>query len=598
MPARQGSPTRSRAARERPIAVEEMSFRSRIPPALLIALLILALGGAAAAPASAEPDALVPQSVLVDGPNKPPPGFTVTPRQARRAVERLERVREAVADHPRAKAYVQLPMYGNYRGDYAVTYIDASGEGEVVADVYVDGRTGQVTEVWTGPQAGTFLARGLEPSVGRALNKPYIWLPLAVLFLAPFVDPRRPFRLVHLDLLVLLSFGVSQLYFNKGEIDLSVPLVYPPLLYLLVRVLLAGFRPRERAEPLMPYAKASWLAIGLGLLVAFRIGLNLIDSTVIDVGYASVVGADRIMHGLPLYVLNDIHGDTYGPINYLSYIPFVKLLPWDGSWGAVVPAHAAAITFDLLVIGGLVQLGRRMRAGAEGTLLGLAFAWAWAAYPFSVFALQTNTNDALVAALLIGALLAISSPSGRGLLIGLGAAAKFAPLALAPLFATGLGGERRARAWPAFGAAVVAVCLGSVIFLLPEGGWREFYDTTIGFQLGRSSPFSLWGLHPSLGWLQSVAKVGFVALAVTVAFVPRRRDLRQVAALAAGVLIALQITTTYWFYLYLVWIGPPILVAVLAAYRGPVRVEETPDVIEDEVWEFSSSNEVPAKAFS
>ena len=511
-----------------------MSSRPRIPPTLLVVLLALAIGGATAAPAGAEPDALVPQSVLVDGPNELPPGFTVTPREARRAVERVERVRDAVADHPRAKVYVQLPMYGSYRGDYAVTWIDASGEGEVVVDAYVDGRTGEVTEVWTGPQAGTFLARGLEPSVGRSLNKPYIWIPLAVLFLAPFVDPRRPFRLVHFDLLVLLSFGVSQFYFNKGEIDLSVPLVYPPLLYLLVRVLLAGFRPRERAEPLMPYAKASWLVVGLGLLVLFRIGLNLVDSTVIDVGYASVVGADRITQGLPLYVLNDIHGDTYGPFNYLSYIPFVQLFPWDGTWGAVAPAHAAAIAFDLIVLAGLVQLGRRMRAGSQGMLLGLAFAWAWAAYPFSVLALQTNTNDALVAALLIGALLAISSPAGRGLLLGLGVAAKFAPLALAPLFATGLGGERRARAWLAFGAALAVVCFGSVIFLLPEGGWREFYDTTIGFQLGRTSPFSVWGLHPELGWLQTVAKVGLVALAGAVAFVPRRRDVRQVAALAAA----------------------------------------------------------------
>jgi uncharacterized membrane protein len=308
-----------------------------------------------------------------------------------------------------------------------------------------------------------------------------------------------------------------------------------------------------------------------------------------------VVGADRILHGQPLYVFNDIHGDTYGPINYLSYIPFVNVFGWDGTWGAVVPAHAAAITFDLAVIGGLLQLGRRMRAGAEGKLLGLAFAWAWAAYPFSVLALQTNTNDVLISALVIGALLAISSPAGRGVLVGLGAAAKFAPIVLAPLFATGLGGERRARAWPTFAAAVVAVCFASVIFLLPDGGWREFYDTTIGFQLGRSSPFSLWGLHPSLHWLQTLSKVGLVALAAIVAFVPRRRDVRQVAALAAGVLIALQIGTTYWFYLYLAWIAPPVLVAVLAAYGRPAAIE--PDEL-DAVWEFSSSEKPRAKAFS
>jgi hypothetical protein len=572
--------------------MEEMSFRPRTP----VVLLVLALSGAFAATANAQqPDSLVPQAVVVEDMGKTPIGFAVTPREAQNAAKRVDRVASALADHPRAQAYLLLPTERNYLGDYEVTYVDTSGDGEVVADVYVNGRTGRVVEAWTGPQAEIPLARGLEPSVGGALNKPYIWLPLALLFLAPFVDPRRPFRLIHLDLLVLLAFGVSEIYFNKGQIDVSVPLVYPPLLYLLARVLFAGLRPRERAEPLMPYAKASWLMVGLGLLLAFRIGLNLVDSTVRDVGYSSVVGADRLIKGLPLYVLNDIHGDTYGPVNYLSYIPFVRLFPWDGSWSTVAPAHAAAITFDLLTLAGLVQLGRQMRAGAEGTMLGLAFAWAWAAYPFSVLALQTNTNDGLVSALLVGALLAISSPAGRGILVGLGAAAKFAPLALAPLFATGLGDEKRLRAWPAFTAALLAVCLGSTVLVLPDGGWREFYDTTIGFQIGRTTPFSLWGLHPSLGWLQDVAKLGCVALAALVAFVPRRRDVRQVAALAAAVLIALQIGTTYWFYLYLVWIGPPILVAVLAAYRQPVPVasEEL-----DAVWEFSSSQKDTAKAFS
>ena len=58
---------------------------------------------------------------------------------------------------------------------------------------------------------------------------------------------RRPLRLLHLDLLVLLAFGISHVFFNRGEIGVSAPLVYPVLLYLLARVLLAGFRPRRAA---------------------------------------------------------------------------------------------------------------------------------------------------------------------------------------------------------------------------------------------------------------------------------------------------------------------------------------------------------------
>src|SRR4051812_3039591 len=124
-----------------------MSLRPSILP---IALGIALLG---AAPANAQqPDALVPQSVMVHLNTPPPPGFEITPRQALRKVQSLDKVRHAIAGHPRVKLYINLPLYGHYRGTYAVTYIDGS-QGEVVADVYVDGRTGQIFEAWTGPQA-------------------------------------------------------------------------------------------------------------------------------------------------------------------------------------------------------------------------------------------------------------------------------------------------------------------------------------------------------------------------------------------------------------------------------------------------------------
>jgi hypothetical protein len=46
--------------------------------------------------------------------------------------------------------------------------------------------------------------------------------------------------------------------------------------------------------------------------------------------------------------------------------------------------------------------------------------------------------------------------------------------------------------------------------------------------------------------------------------VPRRRDIVTLAALGAAVLIALQLAVTHWFYLYLVWFLPLVLVALLA----------------------------------
>jgi hypothetical protein len=531
------------------------------------ALWIVAALGAilALAPAAlAQQDALVPRTAFPERADVPPRGFELSRNEAVRIADRVPQVREQRAEHPRMRETVVIPLYRGKGAEFNVYY----WEGEtVLADVYVDGVTGEVNEVWTGPQAATLLARGEDPPLGRAMNRPYVWLPLALLFLLPFFDPRRPFRLLHLDLLVMLAFGISQIWFNSGDIDVSVPAVYPLLAYLLVRMLFAGFRPRPRNESLVPLARTSWLVVGLVALVVFRIVLNAVDSSVIDVGYASVVGADRIMHGEDLYVNNDIHGDTYGPVNYIAYIPFELIFPWDGTWGSVPAAHAAAITFDLLVIIGLTLLGTRLRSGAEGRRLGVALAFAWAAYPFTLLALQANTNDALVAALLVAALLSLGSAGGRGVLVGLGAMAKFVPAALAPLFATGTGAERRALAWPRFAGAFAAVVALSIVVYLPPGGLRELYDTTIGFQLGRQSPLSLWGLHDGLGPIQDALKVAAIGLAAAVAFVPRRRDLRQVAALGAAVLLAVQLPATHWVYFYLVWVAPLALVASMAAYR-------------------------------
>jgi hypothetical protein len=535
-------------------------------PLVLVALAVsLALGFGAAAPAPAE--ATLPV-VEPRSPGALPDGFAVTPREARARAEAQQAVIEARRENPSLRAKVIVPQYfGDSR--YEVVYLDGH---RVVVDVHVHGVSGRLLELWTGPQADTLLARGYEPSIGRSLNAWYVWFPLALLFVAPFVDLRRPRRLLHLDLAVLLLFGASQHFFNRGQIDVSVPIATLLLVYLLVRLLAAGFRPRRAGGPLVPMAPVWALVVGLVLLVGFRVTLNAVDSHVIDVGYASVFGADRLQHGEDLYQRGGDHEDTYGPVTYLAYVPFEALFPADGSSGHRAAARAAAVTFDLLVIVGLALLGARLRRGRAGVRLGIALAYAWAAYPFSLYALQTNTNDALIAALLVFALVALSSPPLRGLLLGLAGAAKFAPLALAPLLMTGRRPDRREALL--FTAVAVATVSAAVLGNLPDGGLRELYDATLGYQLSRESPFSPWGLYPSLEWMQTVLKIGTVLLVLLVAVRPRGRDMRQLAALAAAVLIAVQLSAAYWFYLYIAWFAPLALVAVMGAY-GAVRTVVT-----------------------
>jgi hypothetical protein len=69
-------------------------------------------------------------------------------------------------------------------------------------------------------------------------------------------------------------------------------------------------------------------------------------------------------------------------------------------------------------------------------------------------------------------------------------------------------------------------------------------------------------------------------LAVAVAFVPRRKSPMQVAALAAAVMLAIELTADHWFYLYIVWFAPLVLVASFLALRTdppPGPLDPPPD---------------------
>jgi hypothetical protein len=505
-------------------------------------------------------------------PTRPPRDHFLNAVQAARIAARAPKLRDELRKHGR----VRRQTFARGPGRWQVSWYAA---GEEVAQVIVDEREGRAVEVWTGPQVAWQMARGLDGAFGRKINAPHIWIPLMLVFFIPFFDPRRPLRLVHLDLLVLLSFSISHIFFNRGEIFTSVPLVYPVLAYLLVRMLMLAWPHRVRRRDDRPFllVPATWLVLGLIFLIGFRVGLNLTNSNVIDVGYSGVIGADRIADRSDLYgdfPDDNRSGDTYGPVNYYAYVPFEQLFPWSGSWDDLPAAHAAALAFDLLTMLGLFLAGRMLRGGREGNTLGLVFAYAWAAYPYTLFVLNSNANDSLVALLVTVAFLLLSHPRARGAALALAASAKFAPLALVPLWAGY--NRRRPREAIAFALAFGATMVLAFALVIPDGGVRELWDRTIGFQLGRDSPFSIWGQEEGLGWLQDLVKAGALLLAVAVYFAPKEKNALQVAALGAAVLIAVQLGLSHWFYLYIVWWLPLALIALLGATLASPRPEPSP----------------------
>jgi hypothetical protein len=510
---------------------------------------------------------------------EPPPGFALS---ATRVATIATDAVSGELDDESATGEVRVRTRVGTEGEpqWQVDIFDADGTD--AAQVVIDDASGEVVEKWTGSQVETKLARGYDGAVSGDLNEWWFWLPLCLLFLAPFVDPRRPFRLVHLDLLALLGFSISLFFFNKGDIDLSVPLVYPVLAYVFIRMLIAGFRPSESRDRLLPVLSRNWLVAGIAGLVALHAGWVIADGKVIDVGLAGVVGAERIVDGEEVYTEDfseglpssgDVRGDTYGPVNYLAYVPFEQAFPWSGRWDDVPAARAAALGFDLLTALALFAFGSRLRrrnegapASEDGRTLGLALAFAWLAYPFTLYTLGSSFNDSLVALLVVCCLLVASSPA-RGALAALAGLTKFGPLALAPLLAAGTG-DRRVRPLVVFALAFLAVAALVTIPLLPDGGFDELYDRSLGYQASRGSPFSIWGQAPSLDPLQTVTKVLAAGFALALFFVPRRRGPVQLAALGAATLIAIQVTSNHWFYPYAVWFAPLVLIAVFAAQRG------------------------------
>jgi hypothetical protein len=382
-----------------------------------------------------------------------------------------------------------------------------------------------------------------------------------------------------------------------------VPLFYPLLAWVVLRGTWIGLR--NRGTPGAPRWPIWVLLAATIFLVGFRVGLNVERSNVIDVGYSGVIGADRIVRGqapwgnFPVETLPsgkslkpcpgasadasgeireriqtngrceaaNPEGDTYGPVAYESYIPGRLLLGWTGKWDDLPAAHFTSIAFDLLTLLGLFLVGLRF----GGQRLGAVLAFAWAAYPFTQYVSNSNTNDAIMPCLLVWGFWLVSRPAARGFLAALSGWTKFASLLIAPLWLT-YPGRRPSRgfAWGFLAATVAAFS----ILLFAHDPFHEahvFWSRTVGFQIGRAAPWSLWdwgqyharGL-PDLHLVQRVLQVGLLLGAVAVAFFPRRKSPLQLAAFTGALLAGFELVVTYWLYTYIPWFYPFAALALLA----------------------------------
>lgn len=481
-----------------------------------------------------------------------------------------------------------------------------SGSDEI-AQITMNDATGVYTNVWTGPQVAWGMARGGD-GFGKKFNDPFILIPFVCAFVLVLFDYKRILSLRNLDVAMLASFLISLAFFDEGLLFWSVPFAYPPLVYFFCRMLAIGFgrRPRFAYTTRLPI----WLVIGLSLFaIGFRAGMNVWNSGTLDVGFASVVGADRMLNGrnpygtfpkptdkpcdikysdgtYRAYIQADgacesavAQGDTYGPVMYDAYVPATLIFPWSGKWDSLPGAHTTSIVFDVLAMLGLAVAGFRI----AGRRLGASVMLLYAAFPMTDYSVAANSNDMVVAAIVAWMLALFTWPLARGFVLGLAAWAKFAPILILPLFLRGQRAPRRhfwelrtllpdrdgRRVAAGFLAATVAAFVPIILLAGSLHGVRVFWNRTFGWQLDRPSPWSIWdwGVYPGLPDLsleQKGLKALLVLLAIVVFVMARRLDVARIAALAGALLIGFQITLTHWSGLYIAWWVPCVAIALMA----------------------------------
>ena len=298
--------------------------------------------------------------------------------------------------HPHLVAYEYTKGPGRWQVSWFTPRRPSSDE---LLQVYVDDATGQVTQVWTGFRSpGRWRAATRARSAARS-TRSTSGCRCASLFLLPFFPlAATAATLLHLDLLMLLGFSLSLAFFNHAEIGLSVPLVYPFLLYLLVRMLLLAFGKGRPREPLRLHRPDPWLAVGVDLPGRLP---DRPERHQLERDRRRLRRRDRRRQADPrpaaLRALPARTTPTATPTARSTTTPTSRsgaIFGWSGVWDDLPAAHAAAIAFDLLTLGRAVparppDARSDARESCSPTL--------WAAYPFTLFALSSNTNDALVA---------------------------------------------------------------------------------------------------------------------------------------------------------------------------------------------------------
>jgi hypothetical protein len=507
-----------------------ISTRSRPLTITRTAVLALCLFGAALA--------------LVAGLHDEPAGAGLTPAEAEVAALHDPQVRAATAGGFTRVRTMPLDDHtvrvGFFDGPRAVAEAAVDSGGRVRAVITHDRRHARV---------GSDVGQRLPVLIG------FVVVFLAATLRVPLV------RRENLDAAALASLTVPIVLVNERYLELSVLCGAALLAFLGWRCLtVAAAGCSEGGSFLverLPARATTLTAVGAAGALAL---VSIPGGLVSDVGYASMAGATQILDGrLPYGNLPTdglVHGDTYPLLAYLAYVPAALISPvyhafadLDGAlWVATAFALAAA-----LVLG---------RVGGPRSAL------AFLAFPPLMVAASSGSNDTVAAALVACVLAAAARAGAASGALAAAAWVKVAPAAVLPIwFARG-----RRSAIPV--AVAVAVTVATAGFVFALGGPAGFAEMarSLSFQAERGSFMSVWAEidFPAAQIAFQAALITGIVMAGLWAWRDRALagDARRLAALAAAVLIGVQLAVNHWSATYLAWLFPLLAVALLSGGRS------------------------------
>jgi hypothetical protein len=188
-----------------------------------------------------------------------------------------------------------------------------------------------------------------------------------------------------------------------------------------------------------------------------------------------------------------------------------------------------------------------------------------------MLAASSGSSDVVAAAFVAGALALGARAGGSTAALAVAGWVKLGPLALIPLWAARYRDRGVTRA-VAGAAAVTAVLAAAMLALGGPGGFADMAGA-VAFQSERGSPMSVWGLLDVPAAQIAFQAVVLTGIALAAVQVWRDRTLaadpRRMAALAAAVLLGVQLAANHWSPTYLAWVFPLVAVALLAGKRLP-----------------------------